>query len=98
MRSKVKEAKIQATRRRENSICTSDLKPSNIMITRSGIKLLDFGLAKQLRAKNLELSGTEPGVTAVGTILGTLHYMAPEQVQGKEAEPIGHLFGWRHSL
>jgi eukaryotic-like serine/threonine-protein kinase len=76
----------------EQGVVHRDLKPSNIMMTRSGIKLLDFGLAKLLPAKNLELTVTESGVTAEGTILGTLHYMAPEQVQGKEADARSDIF------
>jgi eukaryotic-like serine/threonine-protein kinase len=65
-----------------------DLKPGNIMLTKSGTKLLDFGLAKlqQEAAPATPLSQlptmAEP-VTAHGTILGTLQYMAPEQVEGK---------------
>ena len=65
-----------------------DLKPGNIMLTKSGTKLLDFGLAKltQESAPATPLSQlptmAEP-VTSQGMILGTLQYMAPEQVEGK---------------
>jgi eukaryotic-like serine/threonine-protein kinase len=69
-----------------------DLKPSNIMVTKSGTKLLDFGLAKLTPNRMLELSGTKPHITAEGTILGTLHYMAPEQVQGKDADARSDIF------
>src|SRR5258706_8896077 len=60
-----------------------DLKPGNIMLTKAGAKVLDFGLAKvgagfkPARAETLTL--TEEGV-----ILGTVQYMSPEQAQGKE--------------
>jgi len=76
-----------------------DLKPGNIMITRSGVKLLDFGLAKlrPLSAATGELltkaTATEP-LTAAGTILGTLHYMAPEQLEGKDADARSDLFAF----
>jgi serine/threonine protein kinase len=65
-----------------------DLKPGNIMLTKSGTKLLDFGLAKlrqdEAPATPLsQLPTAKEAITAQGTILGTLQYMAPEQVEGK---------------
>jgi len=65
-----------------------DLKPGNIMLTKSGTKLLDFGLAKLQQeaapaTPRSQLPTVAQAVTAQGTILGTLQYMAPEQVEGK---------------
>jgi Tol biopolymer transport system component/tRNA A-37 threonylcarbamoyl transferase component Bud32 len=74
-----------------------DLKPSNIMLTKSGAKLLDFGLAK-LRQETPETTlsalPTNAAVTAQGTILGTLQYMAPEQVEGLEADSRTDIFAF----
>jgi hypothetical protein len=76
-----------------------DLKPGNIMLTKSGTKLLDFGLAKlrgpQAAVANLSALPTEgSNLTAQGTILGTLQYMAPEQLEGKEADARTDIFAF----
>ena len=74
-----------------------DLKPGNIMLTKSGAKLLDFGLAKLKQAgavpADFSASPTQSaGLTAIGTILGTLQHMAPEQLAGEEADVRSDVF------
>jgi serine/threonine protein kinase len=76
-----------------------DLKPGNIMLTTAGVKLLDFGLAKTREPAVAEIAGSKlttrpPNLTAPGTILGTLQYMAPEQLEGREADARTDIFAF----
>ena len=71
-----------------------DLKPGNVMITRTGARLLDFGLAKGLAAEPTpapEVTVTGP-ITAHGTVVGTVQYMSPEQVEGGEVDARSDIF------
>jgi len=78
-----------------NGIVHRDLKPSNIMVTKSGVKLLDFGLAKLLPHSAAAADATvTQGLTGQGQILGSLHYMSPEQLQGIDADPRSDLFSF----
>jgi serine/threonine protein kinase len=76
-----------------------DLKPGNIMLTKSGARLLDFGLARAGAAAAVAgvpsmLPTTPPNLTAQGTILGTFQYMAPEQLEGQEADARTDIFAF----
>jgi Tol biopolymer transport system component/tRNA A-37 threonylcarbamoyl transferase component Bud32 len=77
-----------------------DLKPGNVMLTRSGVKLLDFGLAKAVQPvsqiSSLSVLPTQVGsnLTQEGMILGTFQYMAPEQLEGKEADARSDIFAF----
>ena len=78
-----------------------DLKPGNVMLTKSGVKLLDFGLAKlaapsqvsQVTSIPTALQESHP-LTSRGTILGTFQYMSPEQLEGKDADARSDIFAF----
>ncbi len=79
-----------------------DLKPGNVMLTKSGVKLLDFGLAKiasateplaDVSALPTQAAPSRP-LTEKGTVMGTFQYMAPEQLEGKEADSRTDIFAF----
>ncbi len=90
-----------------------DLKPGNIMLTKSGSKLMDFGLAKPAALGAAGGAGTAPllsaavtadgaspssPITSAGVIVGTIQYMSPEQIEGKEADARSDIFAFGATL
>lgn len=80
----------------QHGVIHRDLKPANILVTRAGVKVLDFGLAKFCRAEDDEraLDLTQSAVTSPGVIVGTLRYMAPEQLKGNVADARSDIFAF----
>jgi serine/threonine protein kinase len=89
----VREALENAHRR---GVVHRDLKPGNIMLTPAGTKLMDFGLAKPMNSPASGLTQTLNAVqhplTAEGCVVGTVYYMAPEQVEGREVDGRSDVF------
>jgi eukaryotic-like serine/threonine-protein kinase len=85
-------------RAHKNGVVHRDLKPGNVMLTKTGAKLMDFGLAKattpgsSVPASSLTMTIVEQPLTARGTIVGTFQYMSPEQTEGKEADARSDIF------
>jgi eukaryotic-like serine/threonine-protein kinase len=72
-----------------------DLKPGNVMLTKGGARLLDFGLAKPLAAlTDAHSTHLDVPVTSAGTVVGTVQYMAPEQIEGREADARTDIFAF----
>jgi Tol biopolymer transport system component/tRNA A-37 threonylcarbamoyl transferase component Bud32 len=84
-----------------SGIVHRDLKPANVMLTKSGVKLLDFGLAKALSparptadVTGLPTAALATDLTQEGVILGTIQYMAPEQIEGSDAGALTDIFAF----
>src|SRR5438128_1239727 len=72
-----------------------DLKPANILLTRSGVKMLDFGLATISESADSDPESTRTlKITAENTIVGTLQYMSPEQIQAKDVDARSDIYAF----
>ena len=78
----------------KKGITHRDLKPANILVTKAGVKLLDFGLAKMGPAIQAGEGTMTMALTGKGEILGTFQYMSPEQVTGQDAGPRSDIFSF----
>jgi Tol biopolymer transport system component/predicted Ser/Thr protein kinase len=79
-----------------SAICHRDLKPANIMLTKTGVKLLDFGLARALGGTPAPVGGETAtmALTREGVVLGTLPYMSPEQLEGEPGDARSDIFAF----
>jgi serine/threonine-protein kinase len=84
-------ALVEAQRK---GITHRDLKPGNIMLTKSGIKVLDFGLAKMDRSVTGSSGDDGETLTERGALVGTVDYMSPEQLEGRDADARSDIFAF----